>query len=200
MATTESYRGVLDLGTRLGAHFVTAGAVPSSRQATAVPDLFGQLVEDCDAYQLIRCWCRNRTPASGPPARRWTSSGGSACGVMINLSTGQSAVEIESLVIQAGIHLGYLRLLATDLDEATDDAVAGLMATVPVHVPIAVGSAHPSGAESGDLLDRARRWYRRIDAMLEHPRARAERGCTSVSSAGSAASRAVLSLDRRPAG
>ena len=31
------------------------------------------------------------------------------------------------------------------------------------------------GTTSGDLLDRARGWYRTIDVMLEHPRARAER-------------------------
>ena len=97
---------------------------------------------------------------------------------MIDVSTAQTAFEIESLVMDAGNHLGFLRVLATDLDAASDDAVVGLLATVPVHVPIAVGSAVRSesrGTSSGDLLDRARGWYRTIDIMLEHPRARAER-------------------------
>ena len=178
VATTESYRGVLDLGTRLGAHFVTAAAVPSAQQVTDVVDLFGQLVLDCDAYQLI--------PLLVPQPDTSVATHGDALeivrrvggGLMINVSTAQTAFEIECLVMDAGNHLGYLRMLATDLDAASDDAVAGLLATVPVHVPIAVGSAVRSesrGTSSGDLLDRARGWYRTIDIMLEHPRARAER-------------------------
>ena len=99
-------------------------------------------------------------------------------GLMINVSTAQTAFEIESLVMDAGNHLGYLRVLATDLDAATDSIVAGLLATVHPHVPIAVGSAvgsEPVATNPGDLLERARSWYRTIDIMLEHPRARAER-------------------------
>jgi hypothetical protein len=188
VATTESYRGVLDLGTRLGAHFVTAAAVPAEQQVTDVADLFGRLVQDCDAYQLI--------PLLVPQANTSVATLGDALdivrrlggGMMINVSTAQSAFEIESQVMDAGNHLGYLRLLATDLDAANDaaafdDSVAGLLATVPVHVPIAVGSAAASGTaskqrpgtSSGALLGRARGWYRTIDIMLEHPRARAER-------------------------
>ena len=51
--------------------------------------------------------------------------------------------------------------------------MAGLLATVPVHVPIAVGSLGPYSAD--DLATRASRWSGLIDLMLEHPLARAHR-------------------------
>ena len=76
-------------------------------------------------------------------------------------------------MLEAGSHLGYLRLLAEDLDGVADEDAAGLLATVPVHVPIAVGTALPTAG--ADLLPRARRWSRLIDSMLEHPLARARR-------------------------
>ena len=172
VTTTESYRGVLDLGNRLGAHDVTAAAVPSEQQVTDVADLFGRLVQDCAAYQLI--------PLLVPQPDTSVATLGDALdivrrfggGMMINVSTSQTAFEIESMVLEAGNHLGYLRVPATDLDVATEETVAGLLATVPVHVPIAVGSAVGSearGTSSGDLLARARGWYRTIDIMLEHP-------------------------------
>jgi hypothetical protein len=94
-------------------------------------------------------------------------------GVVLTVSTSRSAFEIESEVLEAANHLGYLRLLASDLDQATEDGSAGLLATVPVHVPIAVGSLGSYSAE--DLATRASRWSGLIDIMLEHPLARAHR-------------------------
>src|ERR1700712_5870659 len=49
----QSYRGVLDLGTRFGARYVTAGGVRSSAQVAPVSEQFAQLVADADDYQLI---------------------------------------------------------------------------------------------------------------------------------------------------
>jgi hypothetical protein len=102
--------------------------------------------------------------------------------VVITAGTDQTAFDIESQVLDAGNHLGYLRLLAEDLDGSKEDEVAGLLATVPVHVPIAVGSHEPSGS-GADLIDRASRWSFLIDRMLEHPLARASR-LRSVSTQG----------------
>jgi hypothetical protein len=59
-----------------------------------------------------------------------------------------------------------------------EDDVAGLLATVPVHVPVAVGSLRDTSVPDpaqGDLATRAHRWSRLIDRMLEHPLARAHR-------------------------
>jgi hypothetical protein len=94
-------------------------------------------------------------------------------GVVLTVSTSKSAFEIEGEVLEAANHLGYLRLLAQDLDESTEESSAGLLATVPVHVPIAVGSLGHYSAE--DLSTRASRWSGLIDRMLEHPLARAHR-------------------------
>jgi hypothetical protein len=94
-------------------------------------------------------------------------------GVVLTVSTSRSAYEIETEVLEAANHLGYLRLLAQDLDAATEEDAAGLLATVPVHVPIAVGSVGVYSAD--DLQIRASGWSALIDVMLEHPLARAHR-------------------------
>jgi hypothetical protein len=101
VATTESYRGVLDPGTRLGAHFVTAASLPAEQQVTDVADLFGRLVQDCDAYQLV--------PLLVPQPDTSVATLGDAFG---HPPAGRRRDE----------HLGYLRVLATDLDAADDAA------------------------------------------------------------------------------
>jgi hypothetical protein len=179
----ESYRGVLDLSSRLGARFVTAGGVGTAQQVAPLQEEFGQLVADCDDYQLIPLLVAE--PATSvtttSEALKIVRIVGGA--VVLTVSTGQSAFEIEALVLEAGNHLGYLRLLAEELDAATEDDAAGLLATVPVHVPIAVGSLvdtfvrDPSRA---DLAMRAHRWSQLIDRMLEHPLARAHRLATGT--------------------
>ena len=177
----ESYRGVLDLSSRLGARYVTAGAVDNGQQVTPLQEEFGRLVADCDDYQLIPLL----VGAAGTSVTTTTQAleivrelGGA---VVLTVSTNQTAFEIEAQVLEAGNHLGYLRLLAEELDTVTEDDVAGLLATVPVHVPVAVGSlGDTSVPEPGPavLATRAHRWSRLIDRMLEHPLARAHRLAT----------------------
>ena len=169
----DSYRGVLDLSSRLGARYVTACGVPSAAEESGVEQEFGQLVIDSDDYQLIPLLIAQTGTGVTTTAQALevVRRGGGA--VIITVSTGQSALDIESQVLEAGNRLGYLRLLAEDLDAATEDEVAGLLATVPVHVPIAVGSV--VAPRPGDLDGRAREWSRLIDRMLEHPLARSHR-------------------------
>jgi len=95
-------------------------------------------------------------------------------GIVLNISTGLSAFDIETQVLESGNRLGYLRLHTEDLDGLTEETAAGLLATVPVHVPIAVGSNSDS-KPAGDLTANAHEWSRLIDRMLEHPLARAKR-------------------------
>jgi hypothetical protein len=173
----QSYRGVLDLASRFGSRYVTASGVPSGEQLTSVTEQFGALVADCDDYQLIPLLVPvpGTEVATIAAALDIVRSVGGA--VVLTVSTSRSAFEIETEVLEAGNRLGYLRLLAQDLDEATEDGAAGLLATVPVHVPIAVGSLGDYAAE--DLAPRARRWSRLIDLMLEHPLAREHRLRTS---------------------
>jgi len=170
----QSYRGVLDLVTRFGARYVTAGGVQARSQVSPLIEQFAQLVADADDYQLIPLLVAapgteiTSTAAALDVVR---TTGG---GVVVTATTGQTAFDIESQVLDAGNHLGYLRLLAEDLDGSKEDEVAGLLATVPVHIPIAVGS-HVSGGSGADLTERAARWSVLIDRMLEHPLARASR-------------------------
>jgi hypothetical protein len=172
-ADQESYRSVLDLASRFGARYVTASGVPSSGQLTSVTEQFAALVADCDDYQLIPLLVpvpETEVTSTAAALQIARAVGG---GVVLTVSTSRSAFEIETEVLEAANHLGYLRLLAQDLDHGTEHGTAGLLATVPVHVPIAVGSLGAYSAD--DLATRASRWSRLIDRMLEHPLARAHR-------------------------
>ena len=95
-------------------------------------------------------------------------------GTVLDVDVTVPAGEIDEAVVDAGNRLGYLRLRAEQLDELAEDSAASLLATVPVHVPIAVGTAQPAPPSAG-LDGRARRWVSLIDAMLEHPRSREHR-------------------------
>lgn len=172
--TAESGRNVLDLASRLGARHVTAVAPPGLGHAAA-QRLFGLLVAQADSYGLV--------PLLVPQAGTAVDTEDCALaihrevggGVVLNISAALSAAEVEMQVVDAGNRLGYLRLLAEELDAATEEATAGLLATVPAHVPVAVGSLLDPEAARADLDQRAPRWAALIDRMLEHPRARAER-------------------------
>ena len=109
-------------------------------QSEAFAELFAQLVADCDDYQLVPLL----VPLPGTVVATTSEAldvvrvqGG---GIVLNISANLSAFDIETQVLEAGNQLGYLRLHTEDLDGLTEDAAAGLLATVPVHVPIAVGS------------------------------------------------------------
>lgn len=168
----ESYRKVLDLASRLGARYVTASPVPVAEQVSSPTEEFARLVRDCEDYLLVPLLLP--APASVPTdaqALRIVREVGGA--VIVTATTDRSAFEIEAQVLEAGNQLGYVRLLAEQLDATTEEQSAGLLATVPVHVPIAVGSAAP--AERHDLETRAHRWSVLVDRMLEHPLARDRR-------------------------
>ena len=93
----------------------------ASRRSTPLQEEFGQLVADCDDYQLIPLL----VAAPGTSVTTTTQAleivrvlGGA---VVLTVSTSQSAFEIEAQVLEAGNHLGYLRLLAEELDAVTED-------------------------------------------------------------------------------
>ncbi len=198
----ETRRHVLDLAGRLGARHVTAFAAPEA-SGSAIAEEFGALVERAEPYQVIpllvlRPGTVVDTPESALAVNRRV--GGAT---VLTVDCGRSAEEIESLFLDAGQQLGYLRVLAEELDGLTEESGAGLLATLPVHVPVAVGSNRPAagpadrsdvadgpdrdapdaavgtgrtGGDDGDAIaDRAGRWSDMIDLMLEHPRSRAFR-------------------------
>lgn len=169
----DSCRKVLDLASRLGARYVTASPVPSADEVSAPAAEFARLVQDCDDYLLVPLLLP--APGSSVPTDQQALEivrqvGGA---VIVTATTDRSAFEIESQVLEAGNRLGYVRLLAEQLDATTEEQSAGLLATVPAHVPVAVGSAVP--ADRHDLEARAHRWSVLVDRMLEHPLARDRR-------------------------
>jgi sugar phosphate isomerase/epimerase len=169
----DSYRKVLDLASRLGARYVTASPVPTADELSPPADEFARLVQDCDDYLLVPLLLP--APGSSVPTDQQALEivrrlGGA---VIVTATTDRSAFEIESQVLEAGNRLGYVRLLADQLDGTSEEQSAGLLATVPVHVPIAVGLAGPG--DRHDLEARAHRWSVLVDRMLEHSLARDRR-------------------------
>jgi hypothetical protein len=170
---------VLDLGARFGAQFVTArfGApsTPAGRGLAERVDLFGQLADQARPYRL--------RPLLAPvPAGRLDlladalavvapSRGGLVLDVAATSTTADQVEEAVELVWE---HLGYVRLSAR-LVEASDGSAAGLLATLPPHVPVALGGDDSQGLLAEDPAPRLRRLHTLVDGMLEHPRARARR-------------------------
>jgi len=169
----DSYRTVLDLASRLGARYVTASPVPVAEQTVAPDDEFARLVRDCDDYMLVPLLLPS--PGSSLPTHQKALEvvRGVGGAVIVTATTDQSAFEIESQVLEAGNRLGYVRLLAEQLEATTEDESAGLLATVPAHVPVAVGSL--AQGDRHNLETRAHRWSTLVDLMLEHPLARDRR-------------------------
>ncbi len=171
--TDDSNRTVLDLASRLGARYVTASPVPKADELSPPADEFARLVQDCDDYMLVPLLlpaAGSSVPDNARALEIVRQVGGA---VIVTATTDRSAFDIESQVLEAGNRLGYLRLLGEQLDRTTEEESAGLLATVPVHVPVAVGSAAPG--DKHDLEARAHRWSVLVDRMLEHPLARDRR-------------------------
>jgi hypothetical protein len=170
---------VLDLGARFGAQFVTARFdapfTPAGRSLTERVDLFGQLADQARPYRL--------RPLLAPvPADRLDLLADAMAvvspargGVVLDVAAATTtADQVEEAVELAWEHLGYVRLSAR-LVEAAGDAGAGLLATLPPHVPVALGGDDSAGLLAEDPVPRLRRLHDLVDGMLEHPRARAWR-------------------------
>jgi sugar phosphate isomerase/epimerase len=166
-------RGVLDLAGRLGARYVTVSAA-ADLSADEIAEQFAGLVARADAYQLVPLWAVRPGTAIDTTAAALAINRRVGGGTVLDVDLTVPAADIDEAVVDAGNHLGYLRLHAEQLDELAEDSAASLLATVPVHIPIAVGTAQPAPPTAG-LERRARRWAALIDAMLEHPRSREHR-------------------------
>jgi hypothetical protein len=174
---------VLDLGARFGAQFVTArfGApgTPAGRSLAERVDLFGQLADQARPYRL--------RPLLAPvPAARLdlladavSVVAPSRGGVVLDVAaTSTTAEEVEEAVELAWEHLGYVRLSARLVESAAGSApgsTAGLLRTLPPHVPVALGGDDSQGLLADDPVPPLRRLHTVVDEMLEHPRARSRR-------------------------
>lgn len=173
------YGRVLELGTRLGAQFVT---VRAGEPGDDPVELFARLAELSARYHL--------RPLLSPAAGTAISSleqavaviEGTDGGVVLDVVPGRDRPErIDETVVELGERLGYVRVPARAL--ATTGA-PGLLATLPPQVPVAIGGApatgpdtaeEPAGAEhAGDLdhqVTRAVALRAAVDALLRHPHA-----------------------------
>lgn len=173
--TAETATSVMDLAGRMGARHITVGLAADLEPARAEVE-FARLVHQAEAYGLIPLIVlRSGSAASGvDSAIEVAGRTGGGCVLTLDLTTDPYA--IEDRVLRAGNRLGYLRVLIEQLDLLDESEAAGRLATVPAHIPIAVGSDVPATSD-GDrpIGERAIRWARLVDAMLEHPRSRARR-------------------------
>ncbi|GAB3318243.1 hypothetical protein GCM10027451_36900 [Geodermatophilus aquaeductus] len=157
---------VLDLGARFGARYVTARLTASSPAERA--DVFGQLAEQARPYRVLPLLAP--VPADRPDlvddaVAVVAPSGG---GVVLDVPVGScTPAGVEAVVDALGEFLGYVRLSARQVAAAGDDA-AGLLATLPPHVPVALGGDDSAGFVTGDVHARLGDLHGRVDALLEH--------------------------------
>lgn len=173
----HAQRRLLDLAVRLGAHWVTAGTAVDV-QLQQIQREFSEFAGRCTALQIV--------PLLAPPpmtgigdlrtAMQVAEQGGG--GVVLNVHTDIDPDELELLIVEKGHLIGYVRLQGEELDAfaADPDQVPELLATLPVHVPVAVGDDRPPMlVDKSTLIARARAWRLIVDRMLEHPKAKAAR-------------------------
>jgi hypothetical protein len=170
------YGRVLELGTRLGAQFVT---VRAGAPADDPVELFARLAELAGRYHLRPLLSPAADTAVATLERAVSVVDGTAGGVVLDVVPGRDTVAaVDETVVELGERLGYVRVAARALDHA---AAPGLLATLPPQVPVAIGAADgPRGPSSGtpDLepdLDaqvaRVRTLRAAVDGMLRHPHA-----------------------------
>jgi hypothetical protein len=170
---------VLDLGARFGAQFVTArfGAPdsPAGRGLAERVDVFGQLAEQARPYRLRPLLAPVPVDRLDLLADAVAVVAPSHGGVVLDVATSSTtADQVEEAVDLAWAHLGYLRLSAR-LAGSAGEATAGLLRTLPPHVPVALGGDDSQGLLADDPARQLRDLHGVVDRMLEHPRARARR-------------------------
>ena len=184
------YGRVLELGTRLGAQFVTVRAgAPGRDETTGDPaEFFARLTDLAGRYNLRPLL----SPAAGTAVATLDQAlavvAGTGGGVVLDVVPGRdNATAVDETVVELGERLGYVRVAARALDHA---AAPGLLATLPPQVPVAIGGTSTASGPSPDVPadpdapalgaydpDVLVAWVaaqrRAVDGMLRHPQATA---------------------------
>ena len=174
------YGRVLELGTRLGAQFVTVRAGTPADDPT---EYFARLVELAARFGLRPLL----SPAAGTAvatleqAVAVVDGSGDGGGVVLDVVPERdTAATVDETVLELGDRLGYVRVPARAL--AAAGAAPGLLATLPPQVPVAIGGmpggpdvvAPDAGAPTLDAHVAGVRALRAaVDALLRHPHAAA---------------------------
>jgi hypothetical protein len=175
----ENVRRVLDLGARFGAQYVTArfGAhdSPAARTLDERTERFGRLAEHARPYRLRPLVAP--VPVDRPEllADAVAVVAPSAGGLVLDIPVATAGPEqVEEAIVTVWEHLGYVRLSARQTEDAGESA-AGLLATLPPHVPVALGGDDSAGLLAENPAEKLRQLHTAVDRMLEHPLAAARR-------------------------
>jgi sugar phosphate isomerase/epimerase len=171
------YGRVLELGTRLGAQFVTVRAGEPGDDAA---ELFARLAELAGRYHLRPLL----SPATGTSVATLEQAvaviDGTGGGVVLDVVPGRDDPErVDETVVELGERVGYVRVPARTLAATS---APGLLATLPPQIPVAIGGAPSTDAtrrapdESGNVdvehhVARATALRAAVDALLRHPQA-----------------------------
>jgi hypothetical protein len=162
------YLRALELGARLGAQFVTARATagPAQREHFAA---LAELARHYGLRPLLHAVPGTAAPTLDAALEIVGTTGG---GVVLDVlsQAGPTADAVEHTVVELGDRLGYVRLLADEVEHGAPPPA--LLATLPPQVPLAISTDDP-GYLDGDRVERLRAILRTVDQLLRHPRATA---------------------------
>jgi len=169
------YSRVLDLGNRLGAQFVTARAGAPEHDPA---EFFVRLADLAARYQLRPLLAPVPGTAIATLEQAVAAVDGTGGGVVLDVLPGHDDVHaVDTTGVELGTRIGYVRVPADDL-AATP--AAGLLATLPPQVPVAVGTRSvtdgPGTAGDSTSVDseavRVQVLREAVDDLLRHPSAR----------------------------
>lgn len=167
------YGRVLELGSRLGAQFVTSRAGTPDHDPA---EFFARLADLAQRYHLRPLITPTEGTAVASLEQAVAVVQGTGGGVVLDVEPGGDTPEgVDEAVLELGDRLGYVRVAAHLL---ADTPVPGLLATLPSQVPVAIGGP-PEGAGAGSpaevggagVVDRITALRGAVDALLRHPRA-----------------------------
>jgi hypothetical protein len=168
------YGRVLELGSRLGAQFVTARAgAPTDDPA----EFFARLDDLAARYHVRPLLSAAPGTAVATLEQAVAAVEGTRGGVVLDVVPGRDTADaVADTVVELGGLLGYVRVAARALEQVVPP---GLLATLPPQVPVAIGGGAPTSevdAGAGDVeahVARVRALRTAIDTLLRHPQAAA---------------------------
>jgi hypothetical protein len=168
------YGRVLELGTRLGAQFVT---VRAGEPADDPPDFFARLAELAARYHVRPLLSPAAGTAVATLEQAAATVAGTGGGVVLDVVPGRDdAAVVDETVVELGDLLGYVRVPARALEHTV---APGLLATLPPQVPVAIGGGpagaptlpEPAGPDLSGQVARATALRTAVDTLLRHPHA-----------------------------
>ena len=166
------YGRVLELGSRLGAQFVT---VRAGAPADDPAEFFARLAELAGRYHLRPLLSLAADTAVATLEQAVATVEGTDGGVVLDVVPGRdTALDVDETIVELGDRLGYVRVAARALAHT---AAPGLLATLPPQVPVAIGGGGGGdGAPAGPgdpaaQVARIAALRAAVDAMLRHPHA-----------------------------